>query len=248
MKIGIIANEEPYYQKQARKIIELLKKKKMNFKINKRAKFDVIIVAGGDGTVFKAVKEYPASVLPLKNLKPSDMERMLDKIKKGKYITEKMTRLEVRYKNIKRWGINDISVLRDDESANRFKVFIDGKDAFKDELIGDGVIISTPYGSSAYNWSAGGMVVNGKKVAITPVCSTYSSKRHMIKNRIVKKRIEKSIIVPDNKEIVVKFTRGLRNKIVPDGRKEERFYINAKTGDKILIRKSKEYSKFVRIL
>lgn len=61
-------------------------------------------------------------------------------------------------------------------------------------------------------------------------------------------RIEKGKVIPNNKEITIKFSRGIRNKIVPDGRKEERFYFNAKAGDKIIIKRLKQNNKIVRIL
>lgn len=252
MKLGLLINNEPFYENKAKTIIEILKKHNMKFKIcsNSKAEFDIIIVVGGDGTIFKAAKNHPsAALLPIKRLS-FPISIALEKIKRGKYKIKKVMRLEVKYKNFKAWGINDISVLRDDESANRFRVFIDGKNAFEDELMGDGVILATPYGSTAYNWTAGGTVLkeDENKFVVTPICSAYFNKRFILKNKSVMKRAEGSKIIPDNKDVVIKFSRGIRNKIVPDGRKEERIYANIKAGDKILIRKSKNYSKFVKIL
>jgi NAD+ kinase len=251
MKLGLFINNEPFYENKAKKVIEILKKHKMKFKICKaKAKFDIIIVVGGDGTFFKAAKEYPnAALLPVKRLN-HPVSVALEKLRKGKYVIERVVRLEVKYKKFKAWGINDISVLRDDECASRFRVFVDGKDVFGDDIIGDGVIVATPYGSTAYNWTAGGPILkeNEKKLVIMPVCSAYFNKRFFIKNRKVMERIEKGKIIPDNKEITIKFSRGIRNKIVPDGRKEERVYFNIKAGEKVLIRRVKESSKFVKIL
>ena len=252
MKLGLFINNESFYKKEAKKIIKILKKLNMNFEICKsvKARFDVIIVVGGDGTFFKAAKEYPnAALLSIKRLN-YPVSVALEKLGKGKYIIERAVRLEVKYKKFKAWGINDISVLRDDECASRFRVFVDGKDAFGDEIIGDGVIVATPYGSTAYNWTAGGTILkeNEKKFVLTPVCSVYFNKRLFIKNKRVMKRIEKSKIISDNKKVVISVSRTSRNKIVPDGRKEERFYANMKSGDKILIRKAKESNKLVKIL
>jgi len=251
MKLGLFINNESFYENKAKKIIKILKKLNMKFKICKtKSKFNILIVVGGDGTIFKAAKDYPnAALLPIKRLS-FPISIALEKIKKGEYKIEKIMRLEVKYKNFKAWGINDISVLRDDECANRFRVFIDGKNAFGDELMGDGVIVATPYGSTGYNWTAGGTVLkeNENKFVVTPICSAYFNKRFTIKNKSIMKRAEGSKIIPDNKGVVIKFSRSIRNKIVPDGRKEERIYANIKAGDKVLIRKSKESSKFVKIL
>ena len=251
MRLGIFINNEPFYKKGATKIIKILNKLNINFEVcSKDSNYDILIVNGGDGTVFKVAKEYPdAALLPIKRL-GFPVSIALEKIKNGDYVIEKLMRLEVKYKNFRAWGINDISVLRDDESANRFRVFINGKDAFGDELIGDGVVIATPHGSTAYNWTAGGQILreNEKRFIVTPICSVYSSKRVLMKNRKVMKRIEKSKIIQDNGEVVIKFSRNIKNKIVPDGRKEERFYADIKDGDKVIIKKAREYSKFVKIL
>jgi NAD+ kinase len=252
MNLGIFSNKETFYKKETKKVIKILKSLNIKFKIckNKKYKFDIIIVVGGDGTFFRAVKEYPNSAfLTIKRLK-QPISKALEKIKKGKYLIENFIRIEAKYKNFKVWGINDISILRDDECASRFRVFIDGKDFFGDELIGDGIIVSTPYGSTAYNWTVGGPILkeNEKNLVIMPVCSAYFNKRFFIKNRKVMERIEKGKVIPNNKEITIKFSRAMRNKIVPDGRKEERIYANIKAGDKVLIRRAKESSKFVKIL
>jgi NAD kinase len=253
MKLGLFSNNEPFYKNEAKKIINILKRNKIKFDVCskiKKVRYDIIIVVGGDGTVFRAVKEYPdASLLSIKRLK-IPFSATLKKIKKREYKIEKVTRIEVLFGGIKRWGINDISVLRDDESASRFRIFINGRDAFGDELIGDGIIVATAYGSTGYNWTAGGAVLkeNEKKLVVKPVCSAYFNKTCFIKNRKVMKRVEKSKIILDNKEVIIKFLRSSKNKIVPDGRKEERIYADIKAGNKIFIRKAKENSKFVKIL
>lgn len=220
---------------------------------------DVITTLGGDGAIFRAAKEYPnAAILPIRKLSfaalsqlnESDVVVALEKIKRGEYIIEEVMRLEAKYKDFKTWGINDIVVYRDDENTNRFKVFSNGKDIYGDELSGDGIIAATPYGSTGYSHGAGGPILeaNEKRFVITPICSKYFNKKVVIKNRNVMERVEESKIFLYDKEVVIKFFRDIRNKIVPDGRKEERFYIDIKNGDEILIRRAKENSKFVKIL
>jgi NAD+ kinase len=248
MKLGLFINNDSFYQKEVKKIKKILKDFGIEFELcNKKSEYNIIIVVGGDGTVFKAAKEYPkAALLPIKRLKqPPSIA--LAKIKKGSYACENTMRLEARFKNFKGWGMNDIVICRDDENANRIRIFSGGKDVYGDIIIGDGVIIATPYGSTGYNWSAGGPVLRNKKIVITPICSSYFNKRFTIKGRFVKKRAE-SKIVSDDKEITLKFFRDIRNKIVLDGREEERIYFSAKQGDKVTIRESKENSKLVRIL
>jgi NAD+ kinase len=251
MKLGLFINNESFYKNEAKKIIKILKKLNLNFEFCKpKTNYDILLIIGGDGTVFRAAKEYPnAALLPFKR-SVYPISFILEKIKKGKYVIEKLVRLEVKFKSFKAWGINDIVVYRDDEDANRFRIYSSEKDLYGDEIVGDGVIVATPYGSTAYNWTAGGPILNlnKKEFIVTPICSAYSNKRFVLKNRIVKKRIKESKIIPANKKIVIKFFRANRNKIVPDGRKEERAYANIRRGDKIEIKVSKNYSKIVRIL
>lgn len=220
---------------------------------------DAVVALGGEGTVFRVVKEYPnSSIFPvrkssfgaLSQIGERDVMGALDNIKKGKCFIEKIMRIEARYKSFRVWGINDVSVLRDDESANRFRIFLNDKDIYKEVLIGDGVICATPYGSTGYNWTAGGTVLGTKekKFVLTPICSAYFNKRIFVKDRSTMRRVVGSKVIPHNKEVVVKFLRDAKIKIVADGRKEERRYINIKSGDRIFIRLSKETSRFLRIL
>ena len=256
MKIGIFNNNEPFYKNKAKKIIKILKNHELDFKICSgfKADCDIVMVVGGDGTVFRAIRRYPnTAILPIKrlshNLDEFAIERALEKIEKGKYAIEKVMRLQFEYKDFKAWGINDIVISRDDENANRFRIFSNGKDLYGDEIMGDGVIAATPYGSTGYNWTAGGPILRGKgKFVITPVCSAFFNRRFFTIDRNVSKRVEESKIFSDSKKIIIKFFRNVRNKIIADGIQENRFYINIKSGDKILIRKAKENSKLVKIL
>ena len=60
MNLGIFSNNEPLYKNEAKKIIEILKKHNLKFKVFKnikKAKCDILIVVGGDGTILKVVRE-----------------------------------------------------------------------------------------------------------------------------------------------------------------------------------------------
>lgn len=114
------------------KNVENLKENISRYFILDKRNPDVVIALGGEGTLFKAVKEYPnSSILPVRKssfgafaqIEERDILKALKKIKEGKFSIENIMRLEVSHKRFKAWGINDISVLRDDESANRFRVF-----------------------------------------------------------------------------------------------------------------------------
>ena len=67
-------------------------------------------------------------------------------------------------------AINEVSLLRETHQASKIKISVDGKVRL-DELICDGVLISTPSGSTAYNLSAHGPIlpINADVLALTPI-------------------------------------------------------------------------------
>ena len=75
-----------------------------------------------------------------------------------------------RKKSIKLNAINDISVLRQTKQTISLSLSTNQKKILN-KLSGDGVIVATPVGSTAYNYSAGGpiLTLKSKKLAITPV-------------------------------------------------------------------------------
>ncbi len=67
-------------------------------------------------------------------------------------------------------AINEVSLLRQIHQSAKIRVIIDGKERLK-ELIADGILVSTPAGSTAYNLSAHGPVIplNAAVLALTPI-------------------------------------------------------------------------------
>ena len=67
-------------------------------------------------------------------------------------------------------AINEISIYRNTNHVVKFKIFIDGVEQI--QLSADGVLVATPAGSSAYNFSAGGRIVplGSNILSITPIC------------------------------------------------------------------------------
>ena len=129
---------------------------KAGFKIVKR-KPDFIISYGGDGTLMQSEHEFPG--IPKIILKGSlickkascfSNEDILQKIKKGNFKIKECFKLEAMAGNKKIAAVNDI-VLHNKNArhAIRYRVWIDGNEIGKD-VIGDGAVIATPFGSTAY--------------------------------------------------------------------------------------------------
>ncbi len=237
---------------EIRKVLEL-----EGFDVTKESP-EIVFVLGGDGTFYRSARTFPNSALllvrsssfgALAEIEEKEMKYAIDKIRTDQYRVENAMRLEMQFKDKKTWGLNDVIVFRDDESANRFRVYCDKQEVFKGRMVGDGIIASTPLGSTGYNWSAGGPVLNGdeKEYLITPMDSLYLDKTIVVNGRRVLQKVEETKRIPDHKEVILEFERPLKNKITPDGRQAERIFIDVEKGDQLYIRKAKEFSKFVRL-
>lgn len=145
---------------------------------------DLVIVVGGDGSLLGAARELARSDVPLlgvnrgrlgflTDISPDDMEQQVSEVLAGKYIQEQRFLLDG---HIKRNGepigygscLNDI-VLHPGKSTRMiaFDLYIEGQ--FVYSLRADGLIVSTPTGSTAYAMSAGGPLLHPKLDAIVLV-------------------------------------------------------------------------------
>lgn len=160
-------------------------------------KVDVIIVLGGDGTVLRVVRHiHPAEVkiLPinlgrlgfLTSLSPQNLDVSLRQILRGKSTVSRRTTLEVEIRRsggrrIKHIALNDVVVSRKAFSrAAEMDLRVNGE--FLNSYYGDGMIFSSPTGSTAYSLSAGGPIIapDSDVFAITPICPHTLSNRSVV--------------------------------------------------------------------
>lgn len=213
-------------------IIKVLKKN--NFEIvEKNPNF--AISYGGDGSVLYTQRKYSAPILALKKSQichkceifPNRLVYALEKIKNGKFKIVKEMKLEAKTKGKKLSGLNEIQLHTSfPTKAIRFSLQV-GKRKFNN-LVGDGVIVATPFGSTAYYKSTDGRPFK-KGIGISF-------------NNLYGKKI-KSFIVPENSKIILEIIRG-PGLILADNDKNS---IKIFDGDKILIRKSKNVAKFIQV-
>jgi NAD+ kinase len=155
-KIGIVAKNKNILHDYKKEIC------KSGFKYGLR-NADVILCMGGDGTVLEAERNYPkVPKLIIKDSKVCNtcninlFDNFLDLLIEQKYHVESYDKIEcyVNSKKTRFLGINDI-IIRNREltQAIRFDIYIDDKKLVDDEIIGDGIVVSTPFGSTAYHRS-----------------------------------------------------------------------------------------------
>lgn len=151
-------------------------------------KIDLLIVLGGDGTLLGVARDingkYDVPILGvnignlgfLSSIEIQDFSKALKKIKNGQYIIQNRILLDcimLNKENDEKKGkaLNDIVIARGTLSRMaKFEVFIDNKLYYK--FKGDGLIVSTPTGSTGYSFSAGGPFIypDVDVIILTPIC------------------------------------------------------------------------------
>lgn len=151
--------------------------------ISREEKFSGILVLGGDGTLLKAVPYAYHYDLPiigvnmgkfgfLTEVRLEELSQILEKFLKGVLSFEERRLLKVRYEDKEEVVLNEGAILKGPLGKSiTLQLEINGEDFI--EVYGDGLIVSTPTGSTAYNLSAGGPVVHPgvKAFILTPICS-----------------------------------------------------------------------------
>ena len=207
----------------------------------------VVICFGGDGTILHMAKAATRHGIPILGVNIGTMGFMaelesgeldqLARLASGDYKIDKRMMLDVTVHRDSDIIFHDICL--NDAAITKgaiarivhLKVKCDGTQAM--ECGGDGVIISTPTGSTAYSLSAGGPIVepDANSILITPICA------HDVAAR--------SMVVSEKREITVEMSKNARRNafLSVDGGKALRMNV----GDVATIRKSPLVTKLVRL-
>jgi len=143
---------------------------------------DVIIVLGGDGTFLSIASQAVEAQVPvagfnlgtlgfLTEMKKESLEESLAAILSGKARISQRKLLQIQFRNQAYTALNDV-VINKGAIARIVKLLLKIDGATVSEVKGDGMIISTPTGSTAYSISAGGPIVSPEVngIIITPIC------------------------------------------------------------------------------
>ncbi len=157
---------------------------------------DALVTLGGDGTLISVVRRsfrydipvfgiYAGSLGFLADINLDELDEFVSNLTKGNYRLDERSILEAQFvqnsKEVILYAFNDIVVTRPSVSNMiHVETLVDSK-AFN-TYYGDGVIVSTPTGSTAYNLSAGGPVLFPltNVFALTPICPHSLTQRPVV--------------------------------------------------------------------
>lgn len=208
---------------------------------------DMLICFGGDGTILHAAKDANACGVPILGVNLGSMGFMaeleqgelslLSKVATKKYTTEARMMLDV---TVRREGrpvytdiaLNDAAVTKG-AVARVIDLEVYGDRVLINNFSGDGMIISTPTGSTAYSMAAGGPIVEptAENIIITPICAHVLGARSMVLGR------ERTVTVK-----MVKTARKTAYLSVDGGKA---FKLNG--GDRVELRRSASVTRLVRL-
>lgn len=143
---------------------------------------DRIVALGGDGFLLETLHRFMDHDVPIYGMNRGSVGFLLNDYVEDKLIEKldraepvvlrplRMTATSVDGSSVSARAINEVSMLRETRQAAKLRIRVDGKMRM-DELICDGILVSTPAGSTAYNLSAHGpiMPLGTNALALTPI-------------------------------------------------------------------------------
>ncbi len=212
---------------------------------------ECMLVLGGDGTMLQAARDTVEKRIPmlginmgtvgyLAEVELPGIEAALEHLLKDEYEREERMMLIGIVKKegdapIEDWALNDIAITRSG-SLQIIKYSIYVNDSFLYSYSADGVMVSTPTGSTGYNLSAGGPIVEpkAKLLLITPICP------HTLNARSIVLSAEDRIIIEIN---AVREGEELEVEANFDGNHK----FTLKTGDRIEIKQSEKKTDIIKL-
>lgn len=148
----------------------------------KRNRPDAIVVLGGDGFMLQVLHQHMHRNIPLygmncgtvgfllNNFSPDHLHERIVQARPSTMHPLSMYVRTMDGKEKHQLAINEVSLFRESRQAAKIKITVDHVVRL-DELIADGILVSTPAGSTAYNFSVGGPIIplSGNLLAMTPI-------------------------------------------------------------------------------
>jgi len=245
----IISSKDSDSLELSKKVIGYLKKKKLEYALDKNLSLagtkkslnetepDFILTIGDDNLILKTFRDLGKRQVPLLGIasmqsflaqsNAASFQESLNLIEKGKYNIFRRARIVAKFNNQTYSALNDIGIFSSKSaSLIRYTLNLDNEKLWKDNA--DGLIISTPTGSTGYSYSAHGPIILDEPgiLSITPISSTQK---------------RSAVIVPNKKNIIITDVQTKSPIVIMDG--DVRVLLNS---DVVEIEKSKYDAFFVQ--
>lgn len=209
---------------------------------------ECIIVLGGDGTMIQAANDLSHKKIPvlgvnlgtlgfLTDVEKQDIEVSLEALFHNEYRVEQRLMLNgsIEKQQFEGTALNDF-VISKAGSRRLIELEVYADDEFIDTYVADGVIVSTPTGSTGYNLSAGGPVLAPQVQAmiITPICPHSLNKR--------------SLVLDSGSQVLIRVGKTKQNMddeavVIADGNE----VVYMRTGEGIVITRSNKNARIIKL-
>lgn len=174
-RIAFVASPAPEARRALKRLIKL-------YGNVTPSRADVVVALGGDGLMLRTLRNAMKARKPIYGMHRGTIGFLMNEYR-DKDLRERLQAaqttiihpLVMRARDIKgklheHYAINEVSLFRQTYQVARLAISIDGKERMP-ELMGDGVLVATPAGSTAYNLSAQGPIIplNASLMAVTPI-------------------------------------------------------------------------------
>ncbi len=148
------------------------------------ARAEVVVALGGDGLMLSTLQSPAARNLPvygmnrgtvgflMNNFSEDGLIERLNSAEQAVIHPLRMRATRVNGETVEALAINEVSLIRSGPQAAKLRILIDGRERMS-ELVCDGALVSTPAGSTAYNYSAHGPIlpIKAEVLALTPMAA-----------------------------------------------------------------------------
>ena len=166
--------------KKAQYTLKVLSQKYNNYALKEA---NTVVVLGGDGTILSLINDevyFKKKIFGMNrgtigflmnNYQPDNLLHRISISKETRLNPVQMKVTDINNKTYNALSLNEVSLLRQNRFAANVRVKIDNKMKIN-KLVCDGILVSTPAGSTAYNLSAHGPILplNSTLLALTPIC------------------------------------------------------------------------------
>jgi NAD+ kinase len=189
-KINIFANSDANSMQTKEQLKTKLEKSGFQTPETFDPEAELIVCVGGDGSLLNTLDALDFPDIPIigintghvgffQELQPGELDEFLFRYKEKQYVVQRLKTVRAEFmsegESLRVTGLNEIVIRGAHSNVTHLNIFID--DGFMEAFRGDGVLVSTPAGSTAYNYALGGSIVDPRLdlLQVTPIAPINNS-------------------------------------------------------------------------